>query len=485
MSKFKPMKSSSKHPFPTKGVNKETLLQQMEEMKVNDVQWRQGKTFSYVYFASDDILSTVKEAYNIYFSENALNPSAFPSLRQMESEVIAMCADLFHGDGNTTGSMTSGGTESILMAVKTARAWAHKHKPNINVPEIILPETAHPAFHKACYYFGLKAIVIPIGTDYRAVPDEMEKAINERTVLLVGSAPSYPQGVVDPITDIAAIAKRHNLLCHVDACIGGFMLPFLMKLDYPIPSFDFAVDGVSSISADIHKYGYAAKGASVVLYKNADLRKLQFYVYTKWSGGIYGSPTMTGTRPGGAIAAAWAAIRFIGLEGYLQQAKITKETANQFKKGIEQIPELKILGNPDMTILCIASDVLDIYEIGDEMGIKNWSIDRQQMPPSLHLTISPVNASMYDIFIEDLQQAVVKAKAVTINKLSKNIQLQSVKGLQKMLPETLFEKFKSFAAKHSSVGGKRSAAMYGMMGELQTTGDLDEMIKEFLHKLLE
>jgi len=457
----------------------------MEEMKAEDVQWRAGKTFSYVYFAGDEILSTVKEAYNIYFSENALNPSAFPSLRQMESDIISMSADLFHGDNNTTGSMTSGGTESILMAVKTARAWAQKYKPNTTTPEIILPETGHPAFHKACYYFGLKAVVVPIGPDFRAVPTEMTKAINEHTVMLVGSAPSYPQGVVDPITDIAAIAKENNLLCHVDACVGGFMLPFLMKLDYPIPSFDFSIDGVTSISADIHKYGYAAKGASVVLYKNAELRKLQFYVYTKWSGGIYGSPTMTGTRPGGAIAAAWAALRFIRLEGYLKQAKLTKETADKFKKGIESIEEIKILAKPDMTILCLASDVLDIYEVGDEMGIKGWSIDRQQMPPSLHLTISPANAPMYDDFITDLKLAVDKAKELTLNKLSKNVQLQSVKGLQKVLPATLFEKFKTFAAKNSSVGGKRSAAMYGMMGELQATGDLDEMIKEFLHKLLE
>ncbi len=455
----------------------------MRAFKADDAQWQKGRTFSYVYFAGDEILDTVKAAYHLYFSENALNPSAFPSLRKLETEVIAMCASLFHGDELTTGTMTSGGTESILMAVKTARAWAKANKPTIVRPEIILPATAHPAFHKAAYYFELAVKVIPVGTDYRVSAADMEKAIGSNTVMLVASAPSYPQGVMDPVGDVAALAKRHQLLCHVDACVGGFMLPFLKEAGYPIPDFDFSVDGVTSISADIHKYGYAAKGASVVMYKNAELRKHQFYVYTDWSGGIYGSPSMTGTRPGGAIAAAWAALHHIGWEGYVSLAKQTKETTDYLRHEVAKIEGIKVLGNPDMTIFAIASDEFDIYEVGDELGIMGWWIDRQQTPASLHCTITPAIAATKDDFLHDLKKAVGKAKRMSVNKLAKTMQLQIVRGLTKVLPKKWMDRFQKLATKYAKVGGKRSAAMYGMMGELKETGNLEEVVKGFLDKL--
>ena len=470
--------------FPHKGMNKTDLLSEMQAMKHGDANWESGKVFSYVYFAGEEILKTVKDAYLLFFSENALNPTAFQSLRRMETEVIRMCAELLHGGEKAMGSMTSGGTESILMALKTARAWGQKMKPGIEVPEIILPATAHPAFHKACYYFGLKAVVVPVGEDFRAIPSEMEAAITPNTILLVGSAPSYPQGVMDPIEALGTLAKKHSLLCHVDACVGGFMLPFLQRLGYPIAPFDFEVEGVTSISADIHKYGYAAKGASVVLYRDAELRKLQFYVYTPWTGGIYASPTMTGTRPGGAIAAAWAALRFIGMEGYLEKAELCMQITQKMKEGILKIPGLEILSSPDMTILCLSSQVMDIYEIGDEMGVMGWSIDRQQLPPSLHLTITPAHEHMITAFLEDLKVATSKARKLTLGKLSKSLQLGTIKGLKKVLPESLLDKFQVFAAKHSALGGTRSAAMYGMMGELQDTNNLDEMIREFLSRLM-
>ncbi len=470
--------------IPQKGQDRASLLTEMENMKANDLRWRDGRNFSYVYFPGDEIVDTVKQAYQAFFSENALNPSAFPSLRRMESEVVAMSAHLLGGSEATRGSLTSGGTESILMAVKTARAWGQKHK-QIAAPEIVLPATAHPAFHKACYYFGLKAIVVPIGTDFRADVPAMRAAINPNTVMIVGSAPAYPQGVIDPIRELAALAQEKEILCHVDACVGGFMLPFLRQTGYPIADFDLSVPGVTSISADIHKYGYAAKGASVVLYRDAELRKLQFYVYTPWSGGIYGSPTMTGTRPGGAIAAAWAALHHIGLEGYQRLARQTKTTADRLRSAIEAIPELKILGQPDMTILCMASDVVDIYEVGDELAVKgDWFIDRQQLPPSLHLTITPAHEAVLDEFIADLKAAVKKSRQLTLNKLSKMAQVNAIKGMKKLLPEQLFERFQSFAAKNAKVGGKRSAAMYGMMGELQGSGNLDDLIREFLDQLM-
>jgi len=477
------MSKNRKTAFPQKGMDKTSLLEEIKSLKKEDANWRAGRNFAYVYFAGDEILDTVKEAFNLCFSENALNPTAFPSLRKMEAEVISMSAHLLGGDEAVTGSLTSGGTESILMAVKTARTWGRKGK-QIEEPEIVIPATAHPAFHKACYYFGLKARVIPVGIDYRAQASAMEAAINDRTVLLVASAPSYPQGVIDPISEIAALAKRKGLLCHVDACVGGFFLPFLKQLNPGLPKFDFQVEGVTSISADIHKYGYAAKGASVVLYKDAALRKMQFYVYTEWSGGIYGSPAISGTRPGGAIAGAWAAIKHIGMEGYLTLVKRTLAVKAKLMESIEDIPELKIFGKPDMSIICLGGEGIDIYEVGDELSVMGWLIDRQQQPASLHLTLTPAHEQSVDAFVHDLRLAVNKAKQLSINKLSNQLQVKTVKGLSKILPEQLFEKFQKFAAKYSDVGGKRSAAMYGMMGDLQASGNLDEMILEFLDKLM-
>ncbi len=470
--------------FPQEGMNQSDLLELLTQMKSKDVKWRQGRVFSYIYFASDDILETVKHAYNIYFSENALNPTAFASLRNMENEVVSMTADLFHGDSETCGSMTSGGTESLLMAIKSAREWAKKNKPHVREPEIILPASAHPALHKACHYFSVKAVVVEVGDDYRATPSLIEKAITSQTIMLVASAPSYPQGVMDDITGIAQLAKQNNLLCHVDSCIGGMMLPFLAKLNYDIPPFDFAVDGVTSISADIHKYGYAAKGASVVLYKNADLRKHQYYVYPNWAGGIYASPTMTGTRPGGAIAAAWAALKYIGMEGYLEKAQIAMNATKKIQEGINAFSELKVMGNPAMTIFSVGSDKLDVYEVGDEMGLMDWSIDRQQLPPTLHFTINPIHYTIVEELLTDLATAVEKAKKISTHKISNSIQVNVAKGASRLLPKKLVGKIQQVAAKNSKIGEGRSAAMYGMMGALQEKGDLEEMVKTFLDKLM-
>ena len=478
------MASSDMKKIPQKGLTEKELFDEMKTLSRDDLDWRNGRNFAYVYYPGKEISEVVKKAHQMFFSENALNPSAFPSLRNMENDIISMTAHLLGGDEKVVGSLTTGGTESILMAVKTAREWGKKSKNITGNAEIILPATAHPAFFKAAHYFDVKILLVPVEEDFRVDAAKMESAITENTVLLVGSAPSYPQGVVDPIEKIGQVAKKHDLLFHVDSCIGGFILPFLQQLDYKIPKFDFSVEGVTSISADIHKYGYAAKGASAILYKNSDLRKHQFYTYTKWTGGIYASPTMTGTRAGGPIAAAYAAMKFIGNEGYLRLAKSCMETTLKLQNAIREIPELKIISTPDATLFAITSEVPDIYELGDEMGILGWQIDRQQMPPSLHFSINPAHEEVMDDCIEDLKKAVAKAKKLTFHKVGKNLQLQAVKTMQRLLPAHLFEKFQQFAAKHSEVGGKRSAAMYGMIGELQGKGDLDEMIKEFLDKMM-
>ena len=307
--------------IPPKGISPEKIISNMQQMRGQDADWRAGRTFSLVYFASEEHTRLLKDAYSMFFSENGLSPMAFPSLRRFETETIAMVADMLGGGPKTIGSMTSGGTESILMALKTARQWAREHKPDVTAPEAVLPITVHPAFEKAVHYFDIKPVHIPIGDDYRADVEAARKAVNDNTILIVGSAPAYPHGVVDPIADLAAIAQENGIPCHVDACLGGFLLPWLKKLGNPIPDFDFSVPGVTSISADIHKYGFAAKGASTVLYRDEELRKHQYFAYTEWPGGLYASPTATGTRPGGAIAAAWATLQHMGQDGYLEIAR--------------------------------------------------------------------------------------------------------------------------------------------------------------------
>lgn len=396
--------------FPEKKQNSSELLKQMQSFQDHDVNWREGRNSSLVYFIGDESTKVISDAYTMYASTNGLSPLSFPSLKKFESEVVAMSKGLLNGDDYVVGNMTSGGTESILMALKTSRDWARSEKPEIREPEIILPASVHPAFHKSANYLCLKTVVIPVGEDFRADVEATKKAVNENTILIVGSSPAYPQGVIDPITELAEIAKKHGILMHVDACLGGFLLPFIKKLGYDIPPFDFAVDGVTSISADIHKYGYGPRGTSVILYKSSELRQHQYFSYSDWSGGLYGSPTMTGSRPGGAIAAAWAVMNYLGEEGYLELAQRVMNTTSKMIEGINNIPDLKILGKPNMSVFSYTSDNVDIYSIGEEMTKRGWSLDRQQLPPSLHMMVTPAHENVVDKFLEDLKESVETAK---------------------------------------------------------------------------
>ncbi len=393
--------------IPEKGIPEEALLKEMEDLREEDTNWREGRVWSLVYHATDKHTEMLKKAYTMFFSKNALSPIAFPSLKKFETEVISMAIDLFSGDKRCCGSMTSGGTESILMAIKTYRDWARDKFPNIKDPEMVLPSSAHPAFDKGADYFGVKAVRIPVDEEtHRADVKAMENAINDNTILMVGSACDFPRGVVDPISKLATIAQEHSIGMHVDSCLGGFMLPFVKKLGYEVPEFDFSVPGVTSISADVHKYGYGAKGASTILYRKERVWKYQFSVYTDWSGGIYISPSMRGTRPGGAIAAAWAALRALGMDGYLNLAKIVMTASEELMKGINTIPELYIIGKPVMSVFSFTSDTLDIYNLGDLMDKKGWHLDRIQFPNALHMMVNPHHAEVVDTFLADLKSAV-------------------------------------------------------------------------------
>ncbi len=470
---------NNKFEFPDEGIGAEELFKELDSIKSNDLQWKKGRAFSYVYYADPKITDILSRAYTTYFSENALNPSAFPSLRKMEIEVVEMCKSILNAPDHAVGLMTSGGTESILMAVKAAKEFAKRNK-HIEKGELIMPVTAHPAFNKACDYFGIKSVIVPVQEDYRVEASEIEKHINDNTILIVASAPSYPQGVVDPLPEIGKIAKKNNVPLHVDACVGGFVLPFVKNKKFP--NFDLSVEGVTSISADIHKYGFASKGCSVIIYNNEELRKSQFYVYTDWPGGIYASPSIMGTRPGGAIAVAWTVLQLLGRKGYEELVDVSMKTAEKYQNYISSFDDLEIVSSPDMCVFSFKSTDFDIYELGDEMHELNWLMDRQQSPPALHMSISPIHAEVFDEFKHDFEIAYKKAKKLNLKSVQKNIQIFAAKSLKKILPDNSFKKLQKKALENGK-SSTRSAALYGMMGELKGSGSLDEMIVEFLDQM--
>lgn len=436
--------------FPKKGQSADSVIQELKEAKTNDVDWKRGRAFSLVYPVSDEHHEFVKKAHNEFFSENGLNPMAFQSLRKFEHETVRMCSDIFHGDRNTVGIVTSGGTESLLMMLKTYRDKARKTKPWILKPEIIIPESAHSAIDKGAHYFDLKVRHAPVGSDYRVDVKAVKNLINRNTILIVGSAPQYPQGVVDPIAQLGDLAAKHGIPLHVDACIGGFVLPFMEKLGIPVPAFDFRIPGVTSISADIHKYGYSAKGASILLYRSMNTMKYQFFVYTEWKGGgIYASPSFPGTRPGGPIAAAWATMKKLGEEGYLELTKKLIETRDYLLKEVEKIPELEILVHPDSTLLAFGSKDknVGVYAVADQMQEKGWYIDRQQTPESVHMTLSPIHHQYKEEFIQDLRLAVKTVK--------ENPQLNTT----------------------------GQAAMYGMMAKIPFRGMIKSSVSAIMEKM--
>ena len=372
------------------------------------------------------------------------------------------------------------------MAVKSARDRFSSRHPDVEAPEMILAVTGHPAFEKAAHYFRLKPIHIPVAMDFRANIDAMKQAISPRTAIIIGSAPSYPHGVVDPIAEMAQIALEEEILFHVDACVGGFMLPFMRRLGYPVPDFDFRVPGVTSISADLHKYGYAIKGASLILYRNPEIRRHQLFAYVDWPGGIYASPTFTGTRPAGPIAASWALMKFLGEEGYVRIADQVMRATRAIHDGIEAIEGIEVLGEPDMSLMAIGSDSLDVYQIGDEMTAMGWHLDRQQFPPSLHMTVNHAHLGTVDIFLGDLARAVEKVRKPSIRKMRDRLLLGLVRGAVKILPSKLVNKMSSRLTSWLGVSGEgipqRSAPMYGMMGTLPNRGDLKTLVLDLVEQ---
>lgn len=395
--------------LPPRGTPWPELKTQLQDAGKNDVDWRRGRVPMFIHYAGEDVLEVAKQAYLMYFSENGLGLRAFKSLATFESEVVAMGLGLLHGDAGARGAMTTGGTESIFLAVKAARDLALERRPGIGRPQMVLAASAHPAFDKAAHFMGLQTVRTPLQADFRADPAAMAAAITPDTVMLVGSVPAFPHGVVDPIGDIAAIAAQRGLWMHVDACVGGYFAPFAKKLGVPLPDWDFAVPGVTSISADLHKYGYSAKGASTLFFRDAASFAGMGWHFDNWPRGQYFTHTLVGTRAGGAIAAAWAVMKYLGEEGYLRITERVLATRRAIQDGAAALG-LPTLGDPQLCILAYGSPEHDIAAIGAGLSARGWVPGHTKEPAGIHHMLNLTHEPEVGRYLSDLAAAMDDAR---------------------------------------------------------------------------
>lgn len=419
--------------LPEEGVSADELLKVMKENRGQEKTYSSGKAFGGIYTDVHAIHEIIAQAYALYADSNALYPNLFPALRKYEAEVVSMVAHMLGGDKDVCGTMTSGGTESILMAVKAYREWGKKTK-NIQHPEIIISTTNHPAIVKGCYYFGVKCVVVPVGADFRADVAGYKKSITSNTVAIAASAPTFPHGAIDDIEALGVLAQSHGIGFHVDSCLGGFLLPWLKALGHIRKKFDFECPGVTSMSVDIHKYGFGPKGSSVVLYRNKQLRQYQFFTFTEWPGGIYCSPTAQGSRNGGLIASAWATLMFIGSNGYKQYADEIQKTFTALKEGISKNPYLKLLGDPEAACVSFTTDgSFDVYPIADAMAKRGWeNLVRLQKPVGLMTQVGARRSFNVDDFLKCLNESV---EEVLANPASGKEGLAPIYGMAANIPD--------------------------------------------------
>ncbi|MDP1626873.1 aspartate aminotransferase family protein [Parvibaculum sp.] len=395
--------------LPKQGTDWNKLKAEMEARGSHDVKWREGKTAVYVFNAGPEVAQVQKEAYAMFMSENGLGPMAFPSLKQMEDEVVAMGLGLLHGPEGAAGNITSGGTDSITMAIKTARDFARKEKGVTGPCNIVAPWSAHPAFDKAAKMMEIEMRRVPCA-DLLADVDAMEKAVDANTIMLVGSAPCFPYGLIDPIEALGQLAEKKNVWLHVDACVGGYIAPFVRMNGGDIPPFDFEVPAVSSMSADLHKYGYCAKGASTVLFRSEELRAHMIFDCADWPGGRMVTPTLAGTRPGGAIAAAWAVMNFLGEEGYRAKHRQVTDARETIEAGAVKLG-FRVLGRPQLGIVAFTHDEEDPFAVWGKLFERGWFTSLTTEPKGLHLMLSPFHAQVTDTYLTDLEWALGEVKA--------------------------------------------------------------------------
>ncbi|MGO9161979.1 MAG: pyridoxal phosphate-dependent decarboxylase family protein [Streptosporangiaceae bacterium] len=404
--------------LPQAGLDRDEVARLVEQLaQAEESRWRDGFASGAVYHGDAGHVQFLNRVYAAQSQSNPLHADLWPSVTKFEAEIVSMTAHMLGAghaapDAPVVGTVSSGGTESILLAMKTYRDYARDRR-QIAEPEIVAPVTAHAAFDKAARYFDMPLVRVPVGPDFTVDMDAMAQAVTERTAVVVGSAPTFPHGVIDPIPQIAALAAERGAGCHVDACLGGFIVPWAQRLGYPVPDFDFRLPGVTSMSADTHKYGYAAKGSSVVLYRGRELRQLQYYTTADWPGGLYFSPTFAGSRPGALSAECWAAMVSIGERGYTEAAAAILATGAKIRDGIAAIDGLRVLGEPLWVIAFAADEGLDIFQVMENMGRRGWSLNGLQRPAAVHLavTLRHTQPGVADRFLADLQAAVAEVRA--------------------------------------------------------------------------
>ena len=388
------------------------VLDGLEELRSHDVRWRDGRAFSLAYSAGPEVLGLSEEAYRRFSGENALNMGAFPSLREMHNQVVASGLRWVHGDEDAAGFMTSGGTESLVLTVRAAVRRAQREGRSLEAPNMVLPSSAHAALEKGADYFGVESRRVPVGPDWRADTAAMIDAVDGNTVLMVASAPSYPQGVVDDVAPLAALAAQRRFNMHVDACMGGVVLPYMERAGADVTPWDFRVEGVTSISIDLHKYGYCAKGSGLLLHRNKFLRADQTFVTDNWLGGTYGSSGILGTKSGGPIASSWAVMQHLGDDGYQRLTDDARRTAVRIAAHVDNHGLLCLRALPDSTLLCIgARDEKrhDVFAVADALAARGWYVDRQAPPRSIHLTVNAVHANVVEGFLADLDTAAAES----------------------------------------------------------------------------
>ena len=377
--------------LPERGRPWSEIHDEMVEMRGGDLDWRNGRHGAYVWYASDELEDVLREAFGMFMVENGLGIRVFPSIGRMEREVLGAVQGLLSGDEQTASIFTSGGTESIFLAIFATREWARANGRGGALPEIVAAYSAHPALSKAAHMLGMKVVRVPQGADHRADPAAMRAAITPQTVALYASAPSYSLGLVDPIEEIGAIAEEHGLWLHIDACVGGILAPAVRQLGYAVPAFDFAIPGVTSISADLHKSGYAAKPASTVNFRTKAHREFARYSMDEWPSGAYSAYTFTGTRPGGAIAAAWAAMQFLGQAGYREIAAASMRAKEAMTSGLAAIPGVTVFGDPQLWAFAFGAEDADMQQVATLMGKRGWMCGGTTQPKGIHMMPTPVH----------------------------------------------------------------------------------------------
>jgi len=397
--------------FPENGsTDDDAILARLAALREDDLSAKDGNAFAFIYDAGDAVNQLARKAFAAGMSGNGLDPTVYPSARRLENDLVAATLGHLRAPEEAVGTVTSGGTESVILAVKTARDYARKHRPQITDPNMLLPETAHASFQKAAHYLGVKAILVDVDpVTMEASMDDVRAKLDENTILLVGSAPSYAHGVIDPIAELGALAQEKDLLLHVDACIGGWVLPFERDLGVELPEFDFQVPGVTSMSVDLHKYGFTPKGISILAQRNRELRSAQYYSCATWSGYSIINPTIQGSKSLAPMTAAWAVIQRLGKSGYRELIAKTWKATEQFVAGVGEIDGIHVLGKPVMGLVAVTTKGGDVFELADRLTAAGWRVQPTyafgNSPAHIHFSIDPHNSSKIGAILEDLKKA--------------------------------------------------------------------------------